>query len=183
MKSHPVEILVMIHYYYYFCFLPETHLHVVAGCKTYLEQGRYIWRHNSILNFLATSLKAVNESTIYADIPCFLSPTIITGEILRPDLLFKINNNYLYILELYVGFESNLETNATRKQSKYAPPLSGLQRQFKCVSFVYLSMSSLGTFGNPCNSFFKMCDSLSIDQQQKRYLISKLSNIAILTTY
>ena len=166
-----------------FCFLPETLLHVVAGCKTYLEQGRYTWRHNSILNFLATSLKAVNESTIYADIPGFLSPSIITGEKLRPDLLLRTNNNYLYILELTVGFESNLETNATRKHSKYAPLLSGLQRQFKCVSFINLSMSSLGIFGNSYNSFFKMCDSLSIDQQQKQYLISKLSNIAIRTTY
>ena len=126
------------------------------------------------------SLKAVNESTIYADIPGFLSPSIITGENLRPDLLLRTNNNYLYILELTVGFESNLETNATRKHSKYAPLLSGLQWQFKCVSFVNLSMSSLGIFGN---SFFEMCDSLSIDQQQKKYLISKLSNIAIRTTY
>ena len=48
---------------------------------------------------------------------------------------------------------------------------------------VNLSMSSLGIFGNSCNSFFKMCDSFSIDQQQKQYLISKLSNIAIRTTY
>ena len=75
-------------------------------------------------------------------IPGFLSPSIITGENLRPDLLLRTNNNYLYILELTVGFESNLETNATRKHSKYAPLLSGLQRQFKCVSFVNLSMSS-----------------------------------------
>ena len=149
-----------------FCFLPETLLHVVAGCKTYLEQGRYTWRHNSILNFLATSLKAVNESTIYADIPGYLSPSIIIGENLRPDLLLKTNNNYLYILELTVGFESNLDTNATRKHSKYASLLSDLQRKFKCVSFVNLSMSSLGIFGNSCISFFKMCDSLSIDQQQ-----------------
>ena len=87
--------------------------------------------------------------------------------------------NYYYILELTVGFESNFDTNATRKHSKYASLLSDLQRQFKCVSFVNLSMSSLGIFGNSYNSFFKMCDSLSIDQQQKRYLISKLSNIAI----
>ena len=128
------------------------------GCKTYLEQGRYTWRHNSILNCLATSLKAVNESTIYADIPGYLSPSIIN---LRPDLLLKTNNKYLYILEFTVGFESNLHTNETREHSKYASLLSDLQRKFKCVSFVNLSMSSLGIFGNSCNSFFKMCDSLS----------------------
>ena len=45
---------------YQFCLLPETLLHVVAGCKVYLQQGRYTWRHNSVRNFLATSLKAVD---------------------------------------------------------------------------------------------------------------------------
>ena len=37
-----------------FFLLQETLLHVVAGCKMYLDQGRYTWRHNSALNFLAT---------------------------------------------------------------------------------------------------------------------------------
>ena len=36
-----------------FCHLPETLLHVVAGCKSYLEEGRYTWRHNSALQVLA----------------------------------------------------------------------------------------------------------------------------------
>ena len=28
-----------------FCLEPETLLHVVAGCKTYLNEGRFTWRH------------------------------------------------------------------------------------------------------------------------------------------
>ena len=126
----------------------------------------YHWRYNSISNFLTTSLKAVNESILYTDIASYLSPSIITGEKLLQDLDLKTNNNHLYILELTVGFQSNLDTNATRKHSKDAPLLSHLQRQFKPVSFVHLSMSSLGIFDNSCNSFFKMCDCLSIDQQK-----------------
>ena len=125
----------------------------------------------------------MNKKKIYADIPGYLPPSIITGENLRPDVLLKTNNNYLYILELTVGFESHLDTNATRKHSKYASRLSDLHRQFKYVSFVNLFMSPVGIFGNSCNSFFKMRDSPSINQQQKQYLISKLSKIAIRTTY
>ena len=37
-----------------FCLKSETLLHVVAGCKTYLEEGRYTWRHNSALHFIAS---------------------------------------------------------------------------------------------------------------------------------
>ena len=91
-----------------FCLLPETLLHVVAGCKVYLEQGRYTWRHNSVLSFLATSLKVVEGSSLYADIPGFPSPSIITGDDIRPDLLLKTKDNCLYIMELTISFDSNL---------------------------------------------------------------------------
>ena len=166
-----------------FCLLPETLLHVVAGCKVYLEQGRYTWRHNSALNFLATSLKAIEGSSLFADIPGFSSPSIITGDNLRPDLLLRTKENILYVLELTIGFETNLNCNAERKRLKYARLVSDLRPRFKSVIFVNLSISSLGIFSDSCSSFLEMCDSLSIDDQHKRYLISKLSTISIRTTY
>ena len=36
-----------------FCLLPETLLHVVSGCSTYLVQGRYTGCQDSTLDFLA----------------------------------------------------------------------------------------------------------------------------------
>ena len=63
--------------------LSETLFHVVAGCKVYLEQGRYTWRHNSVLNFLATSLKLVEGSSLYVDIAGFPSPSNITSNVSR----------------------------------------------------------------------------------------------------
>ena len=116
-----------------FCLLPEKLLHVVAGCKVYLDQGRYTWHHNSALNFLATSFQAINGSSLYADLPGFLSPSIITGDHLRPDLLLKTKENCLYVLELTIGFETNLNCNAVRKSEKYATLVSDLKRQFKSV--------------------------------------------------
>jgi hypothetical protein len=72
---------------YSFCSSPETLLHVIAGWKTYLDEGRFTWRHDSVLNFLASTLTAVQNSTLYADIPGFMNPSVITGDRLRPDLL------------------------------------------------------------------------------------------------
>ena len=109
-----------------------------------------------------------------SDLPGFLSPSIITGDQLRPDLLLKTKENCLYVLELTIGFETNLNCNAVRKSEKYATLVSDLKRQFKSVSFVNLSISSLGIFCNSCSSFIDMCDSLSIDHQQKRYLSPNL---------
>ena len=52
-------------------------------------------------------------------IPGFISPYALTGDILRPDLLLVIPDKCLYILELTVGFETNLRNNSQRKQLKY----------------------------------------------------------------
>ena len=60
------------------CMAPETLLHVVAGCQSYLQ--RFTWRHDSILNFLATYLQTVNGSCLYVDIPWYKSPSTITGD-------------------------------------------------------------------------------------------------------
>ena len=103
-----------------FCLLPESLLHVVSGCNTYLSEGRYTWRHDSILNFLALSFQSVHDSIIYADLPDFINPSAITGDNLRPDLLLVLPNKCLYILELTVGFESNIRKNSERKHTKYS---------------------------------------------------------------
>ena len=145
-----------------FCLLPETLLHVVTGCKVYLDQGRYTWRHNYVRNFLATSLKVVEGSSIYADIPGFPSPSIITENDSRPGLLLHTKDSCRYILELTIGFETNLSNNAERKHLKYPQLVSDLRSQYKSVTFVNLTMSSLGIYANSCLSFLEMCDSIDI---------------------
>ena len=99
-----------------FCLNPESLIHVVAGCQQYLD--RFTWRHDSILNFIAKSLQPVINvhSSLYNNVNGFLNPSIISGENYRPDLLFLIQSKCLYVLELTVGFESNLNNNAVRNK-------------------------------------------------------------------
>ena len=101
-----------------FCLRPESLLHVVAGCKTYLNEGRFTWRHDSLLSVLASSLQCLNHCTCYVDLPQYLSPSLITGDDRRPDMLI-LTSNTLYVVELSVGFETNLNNNASRKFEKY----------------------------------------------------------------
>ena len=81
---------------------------IVAVCQYYLDH--FTWGHDSILNFIANSLQPVinDRSSLYADDNGFLSPSITTGDNYHPDLLFLIQSKCLYILELRVGFKSNL---------------------------------------------------------------------------
>ena len=111
------------------------------------------------------------------------SPSIITCDTFRPDLLFLIHSKCLYVVELTVGFESNLRKNAMRKRDKYKNMLVDLNSEHKCVKFVNLSMSSLGVFSDECSTFLDMMNDIGIDKKQQLYIIRKMINIAIRATY
>ena len=166
-----------------FCLSPESLLHVIAGCKTYLEEGRYTWRHDSVLNFIASTLACVKNSKIYVDLPGFLSPSVLTGDSLRPDLLLKVENKCLYILELTVGFESNLQVNARRKHHKYLGLIKELETAYDKVKFVNLSLSTLGIFSQSVENFDDMLSVSKFDTQDSKFIKRKIMNICIRTSY
>ncbi len=133
-----------------FCLHPETLLHVVAGCSSYLD--RFTWRHDSILNFIANNLPSDRIQKIFADLPSFSNPSIITGDNYRPDLLILTKDN-LYVLELTVGYETNLRNNINCKHSKYKELIEVQKKRFSSVKFVNLSMSALGVFDKESADF------------------------------
>ena len=165
------------------CFCPETLLHVVSGCKTYLDEGRFTWRHNSVLNFIASSLLDVERSKLYVDLPGFISPSVVTGDQFRPDLLLSIENRILYILELTVGFETNLQINSDRKHQKYLTLIADQENVYDTVKFVNVSVSSLGVFGESTNSLFAMLHDLKFDEQRVKYVKKKIIATCIRTSY
>ena len=164
-----------------FCLGPESLLLVVAGCQCYLD--RFTWRQNSILNFLANTLQTVNGSSLYADVPGFKSPSIITGDTYRPDLLLSLSNGSLYVVELTVGYETNLEYNVKRKKAKYRELVRQLDENFNEVNFVNLSMSSLGIFAQECSTFLEMLENVGLDKNYRTFCVRKMMTIAIRSTY
>jgi hypothetical protein len=50
----------------------------------------------SPLNFIASSLMSAERSKLYVDLPGFITPSFITGDQLRPDLLLAIENKVLH---------------------------------------------------------------------------------------
>ena len=89
------------------------------------------------LTSLPRSLQPVINvhSSLYADVTGFLNPSIITSENYPPDLLFLIQSKCLYVLQLTVGFESNLNNNAVRKKEKYVNLINEMSRNYRCVRF------------------------------------------------
>ena len=120
---------------------------------------------------------------LYADLSGYLSPSIITGDSFRPDLLLVTSDHRLFILELTVGYETNLDVNVNRKREKYSNLIHSLSSAYSSIMFVNLSISSLGIFGLSCSSFIDMCNALDISENHLRFMISKVSNLTIRTTY
>ena len=89
----------------------------------------------------------------------------------------------MHIIELTAVFEANLNNNASRKELKYCSLLTDLANDYKQIEFINLSISSLGIFGNCSDSFFKLCMERGSNNGDRNFIISKLSNLIIRSTY
>ena len=68
-----------------------------------------------MLVFISQTLQAMKSTKLYVDLHSYLSPCSITGDKLLRGIILATADNVLYIIELTVGFETNLYNNALRK--------------------------------------------------------------------
>ena len=124
---------------------------------------------NSVLSCLSESLSYLPDWSIYPDLPSFSSASLITGDTFRPDLiLYNKHKSTIYILELTVGFESNLRINSERKLDKYRPLVLSLSTSHSKVRFVNVSMSTLGVLDNSCDSLIDLLKDLDFPEKHQR---------------
>ena len=163
------------------CKSPQTLGHVIGGCKIHLNESRYNYRHDSILLCIVTSVSHLEKVKIYSDIPGYPSPCILTGNSCRPDILFVICNK-LVMIELSVGFETNITRNTENKDTRYRSLLLDLGSNYD-VEYLNLSMGALGTFGHSCKKFKTIFAEIGLSKEEVSYLLQKIINITIRTTY
>ena len=139
---------------------------LIPGCNSHLREGRFNWRHDSILVNLANSLKVYSNVQLDVDNDKFPSPSIITGDDQRPDLLLIDKRNNMYVLELTIGFEPNIEKNGKRKNDKYKELLKSMENDYTNVTFINLSMDSLGIIGKDSINLYKLLKTTNMDKSQ-----------------
>ena len=98
-------------------------------------------------------------------------------------MLFSTANNIRYIIELTVGFETNIDKNASRKYEKYRSLKQELSSNYHEVKFINISISSLGIFGNSCDANIQMYNDLDFDKKHLKYILKKLITVIIRTNY
>ena len=165
-----------------FCLHPETLQHVVSSCKLYLEDARYTWCHNSLRLQITNSFSSLQRCRLYVHLPSFPSSSLITGGSLRLDLALISTKNALYILELKVGFETNIEVNSKSKAIKYDPLLQDLRSQYHTINFIYLSISAVGIYETSSDTILTMMKDLGIENSAQKSILKKIMNISVRST-
>ena len=137
----------------------------------------------TLFSFFLQTLSSLKQCTVYADLPSFLSSCFITGESYRPDLLLLTDKNLLYILELTVSFETNMQNNSDRKATKYSSLINDFFLSYSKVQFVNLSMSAIGAMGSSCISLLSLLNDLRFDKTIHKRIIMKNMSISIRSSY
>ena len=83
------------------------------------------------------------------------------------------------MLELIVGFLSNIKINSDRKGNKYLPLIANLQKSYSTVKFIDLTRSALGIFGTYSVSFPSMLTGSNFDDKATHHILLKTINIAV----
>ena len=57
------------------------------------------------------------------------------------------------------------------------------KKKFNSVKFINLSISALGVFDKESAAFLKMLEDIHLDKAQTKYIIKRIINIAVRSTY
>ena len=161
-----------------FCDQQQTLGHVISGCETALLESRYSWRHDSILLNIYKTIKSQGLQT-FVDIEGYPNPSIIAGDEQRPDFAIVKSGNLL-LLELTVGFETNIKKNFNRKAKRYQQLLAELSNKNK-VYYVNLSLGAIGIIGKDSLIMTAM-GNFNLSKETLNFIVSRTINTCIRTT-
>ena len=127
-----------------FCGNTQTLLHILSNCPVSLDQGRYTWRHNSVLASLIRIMRpCLNQGMeIFSDLPGYLAPgggsippdVLVTNQ--RPDIfIVNYSSREAIVLELTCPWDGNVDRSHTYKEERYAPLIADLSRHYKTFLF------------------------------------------------
>ena len=150
----------------------------MGGCKATLDEKWYNWRHDLILAVLLNFIKTAKNIKIHCDIEVYMNPSVIKTE----NIIVTENESTIFVLELTVGFETNIDLNTKRKAKKYKEMLKSLENEFEKVIFFSQSMGGLCIVGaHRCIT--NMLKALGFQQREIAYLIKKIICCCIRGSY
>ena len=165
--------------------------HILNFCSVSLTQGRYTWRHNSVLNHIANTIMQNKPShvEVYSDISGLdinggtIPPDILVTQ-LRPDLvILNRQEKIISLLELTCSFERNSEAANLRKTLRYTSLKSDLENNgYRCL-LVPFEVGSRGYVRKASKSnIFNIFLTFNISATSNQ-CVKKMSKLSLLSSY
>ena len=165
--------------------------HILNFCSVSLTQGRYTWRHNSVLYHIANTIIQNKPPTleVFCDIAGLdinggtIPPDILTTQF-RPDLvLLNRQEKTICLLELTCSFERNAEAAFIRKSMRYTTLKSDLEdKGYRCF-LVPFEVGSRGHIRKSTKSnIFNIFSTMKISANFN-HCMRNLSKISLLSSY
>ena len=166
--------------------------HQLNNCSAFLgESERYTWRHNSVLQYVAGTLKEnlPEHLTLYADLEGHsvcggtIPPTLVQTSS-RPDLVLMDSvSRTVWLLELTVSFECNFEAAYRRKKDRYTSLAADIEDEnYKCNNFPF-EIGSRGHISLSNKSTLTLLHHLCQPNTKLRNFIQNISKVSLLASY
>lgn len=178
------------------CSCPHgTLAHIINFCPVSLNQGRYTWRHDSVLNHLYDQVKAeaTGDIEIFSDLPGKgINNSTIPQDIIvtngfgsKPDLVvLSRSTKTIALLELTCPLDRNLHKAHSYKVDKYTDLESDLEAKGWKVHLVPFEVSSRGQILKHTQThIFNTLKVFNIKFRTHQKLTKNLSKISLLCTF
>ena len=165
--------------------------HILNWCPKSLKEGRFTWRHNSVLSYFGNELLKCKPQNlqILVDLPgLWLNGGTIPPDILvtslRPDIaLINREEKKIELLELTCSFEKNIEEAYIRKYKKYLSLKTDIEKTGWSVRLVPFEVGSRGQITKRnTDSLIQVFKRNSIKVKHKPLFIN-LGKVALLCSY
>ena len=165
----------------------DSTLHTLSGCKVSLEQKRYTWRHDNIINYIVQCLDST-KVTVYSDIEGHqasnggsMPPEVLVTE-QKPDIVvINAEKGTVKLLELTVPFEGNIKERNKDKTDKYAHFLTDIKTYAPSLTCFEVGVRGYLTKDN----MDKLKDIHSLCKKNIKYktFLKNISAISIISSY
>ena len=171
-----------------------TTVHILNGCQEALTQGRFTWRHDSVLNCIISQIKEEipPSSKLYADLPGLRAsesppatlPTNLSTSTARPDMVLTTESS-VTMLELTIPSNSYDAIRKAKKRKTNKPNYSSLIGDLKkrglSVTYRTLEIGSLGHYlpdAIHCISY-----SFKLTKAELKKVLQRASTVTIACSY
>lgn len=153
--------------------------HIAAGCRVALDQGRYLWRHNKVLDAMYQGIVQHLEKPMSRGLSkenweirvdtdnrtTTLSSHVFGNSSSRPDMVIMFpKQKSVLIIELTCPLPHNMQKWHDIKMCKYAPPVAYANNQGWAAKLYAIEISTMGDISTGFSSM--LMDSIGLPMQE-----------------